>query len=121
MPTVRRSLSEILKFRPRADLTRIRKTTDKEVDAMIAGDPDTAPDMSGRDWRRVISPSFPDVRAIRGKLGLSQREFAKRFGFSLRTVQEWEQGRAIPDRPARVLLRVIEISPQAVERAVAAD
>jgi putative transcriptional regulator len=35
-------------------------------------------------------------------------------------VQEWEQGRAIPDRPARVLLRVIEKSPKAVERAVAA-
>ena len=36
MPTVRRSLSEILKSRPRADVARIRKTTDEEIDAMIA-------------------------------------------------------------------------------------
>jgi putative transcriptional regulator len=121
MPTVRRSLSEILKSKPRADHERIRKTTtDEEIDAMIAADPDTASDMSRRDWRRVISPRLPDVRAIRRKLGLSQKEFAGRFGFSVRTVQEWEQGRAVPDRPARILLRVIEKSPKVVERAVAA-
>ena len=120
MPTVRRSLSEILKSRPRADVARIRKTTDEEIDAMIAADADTAPDMSRRDWRRVISPRLPDVRAIRRRLGFSQKEFARRFGFSVRTVQEWEQGRAVPDRPARILLRVIEKSPRAVERAVAA-
>jgi putative transcriptional regulator len=54
------------------------------------------------------------------KLGLSQSEFARHFGFSVRTVQEWEQGRAIPDRPARILLRVIEQSPRAAQRAAAA-
>jgi len=63
MPTVRRSLNEILKSRPRAGLARIRKTTDHEIDAMIAADLDTAPDMSRRDWRRVINPLLPDVRA----------------------------------------------------------
>lgn len=121
MPTVRRSLTEIIKSKPRADLKRIRKTTDAEIDRMIASDLDTAPDMSkGRDWRRVLSPRVPDVKAIRRKLGLSQTQFAARFGFSTRTVQEWEQGRAIPDRPARILLRVIEESPKVVERAAAA-
>ena len=39
------------------------------------------------------------MRALRRKLGLSQAQFASKFGFSLRTVQEWEQGRALPDRP----------------------
>ena len=88
---------------------------------MIALDLDTAPDMAPtRDWRQVLKPQVPDVRAIRRKLGLSQSEFAARFGFSVRTVQEWEQGRAVPDRPARILLRVIEKSPKAVELAVAA-
>jgi putative transcriptional regulator len=122
MPIVRRSLSEIMKRGGgKVDLDRIRRTTDEEIDAMIASDPDTAPDMSdGRDWRRVISPRLPDVKAIRRKLRLSQAQFAKRFGFSVRTVQEWEQGRAVPDGPARVLLRVIEKSPKLVERAVAA-
>ena len=122
MSIARRSRSEITKRGGgQVDWERVRDTTDEEIDAMIASDPDTAPDMSiGRDWRRVISPRLPDVRAIRRKLRLSQAKFAKRFGFSVRTVQEWEQGRAIPDRPARILLRVIEKSPKAVERAVAA-
>lgn len=122
MSIVRRSRSEIMKRGGgRVDWERVRNTTDEEIDAMIASDPDTAPDMSiGRDWRRIISPRLPDVKAIRRKLRLSQAEFAKRFGFSVRTVQEWEQGRAVPDGPARILLRVIEKSPKLVERAVAA-
>jgi putative transcriptional regulator len=122
MPTVRRSLNEILKSKPRADLAKIRATTDKDIARMIAEDPETAPDMArNRDWRKVRIPRLPDVRAIRRKLGISQGQFARRFGFSVRTVQEWEQGRAVPDRPARILLRVIEQSPRAVERVVAAS
>jgi putative transcriptional regulator len=100
---------------------RVKATTDDDIDKMIASDADTAPDMARRrDWRRVLVPRAPDVQAIRRKLGMSQSEFATRFGFSVRTVQEWEQGRALPDRPARILLRVIEKSPKTVERAVAA-
>jgi putative transcriptional regulator len=99
----------------------VKRATDDEIDKMIASDADTAPDMARtRDWRRVLKPQIPDVRAIRRKLELSQAEFAARFGFSVRTIQEWEQGRAVPDRPARILLRVIEKSPRAVENAVAA-
>jgi putative transcriptional regulator len=122
MTIVRRTLGEIRKRGGgRVDWERARRTTDADVDRMIASDPDTAPDMSAdRDWRRVITPRIPSVRTIRRKLGLSQSEFARRFGFSVRTVQEWEQGRAVPDRPARILLRVIERSPRAVARAVAA-
>jgi len=59
------------------------------------------------------------VKALRKKLGLTQADFAKRFGLSRRTIEQWEQGRAIPDRPARVLLAVIERDPRAVEQAVA--
>jgi len=73
-----------------------------------------------RDLRRVYNPPVPNVKAIRHKLGLSQAAFARQFGFSVRTVQQWEQGRAVPDRPARILLRVIETDPQAVELALAA-
>ena len=122
MTIVRRTRSEIRKRGGgRVDWGRVRRTTDQDVEKMIASDLDTAPDMSkGRDWRRVLAPRVPRVQAIRRKLGLSQSEFAARFGFSVRTVQEWEQGRAVPDRPARILLTVIEKSPEAVERALAA-
>lgn len=122
MTTKRRTRAEIRKRGGgRVDWSRVKGATDKDIDKIIASDADTAPDMArGRDWRRVLVPRVPDVQAIRRKLEMSQSEFAARFGFSVRTVQEWEQGRALPDRPARILLRVIEKSPQAVARAVAA-
>lgn len=122
MSTVRRTRTEIRKRGGgQVDWARVRSATDEDIDKMMASDAETAPDMArGRDWRRVLKPRVPDIQAIRRKLGFSQSEFAARFGFSVRTVQEWEQGRALPDRPARILLRVIEKSPKTVERAVAA-
>jgi putative transcriptional regulator len=99
----------------------VKSATDEGIDRVIAADAETAPDMaSGRNSRGVLKPQVPDVQAIRRKLGLLQSEFAARFGFSVRTVQEWEQGRAVPDRPARILLRVIDKSPKIVARAVVA-
>jgi putative transcriptional regulator len=56
--------------------------------------------------------------ATRGKLGLSQEQFAAAFGVSLGTVRNWEQGRRTPDGPALVLLTVIDKSPRAVLRAI---
>ncbi len=121
MPIVRRSAKEIRKRGGgRVDWKRVRATTDREIAAQIASDPDTAPDMADvKDMRRVYNPPIPDVKAIRQKLGLSQAAFANRFGFSARTVQQWEQGRSVPDRPARILLRVIECAPEAVDQALA--
>lgn len=63
----------------------------------------------------------PDVRAIRTRMKLTQPAFARRFGLSVGTVRDWEQGRAVPDQAARVLLRVIEADPAAVQRAIGAD
>lgn len=101
------------------DWGRLRDTTEEEAARQIASDPETAPDTAyGPKARIVHNPPLPDVKAIRRKLKLSQDAFARRFGFSVRTVQQWEQGRAVPDRPARILLRVIEQSPRAVERAL---
>lgn len=62
---------------------------------------------------------FPDIPAIRERLGLSQNEFAARFGISLGTLRNWEQGVRLPDGPARALLKVIEREPAAVQRALA--
>lgn len=71
-----------------------------------------------------VPPRDVDVKAIRGKLALSQGAFAARFGFSLGAVREWEQGRRRPEQAARTLLLVIEHDPQAVmavlDRAAAA-
>jgi putative transcriptional regulator len=118
MPIVKRTAKEIPKSGGRVNWEKVRHTTDKEITAQIA--PDTAPEIGDlREFRHVYNPPVPDVKAIRQKLGLSQAAFARRFGFSVRTVQQWEQGRAIPDRPARLLLKVIEHAPRTVERVLA--
>jgi putative transcriptional regulator len=50
---------------------------------------------------------------------LSQSQFASRFGFSVRTLQEWEQRREVPTGAARALLKFIAHDPEAVARALA--
>jgi putative transcriptional regulator len=62
---------------------------------------------------------FVDVKALRARLGLAQPEFAARFGLSVSTLRDWEQGRAVPDGPAQVLLRVIEAAPELVAQVTA--
>jgi putative transcriptional regulator len=66
----------------------------------------------------VNRPPVIEVRSLRQKLGLSQSQFAARFGFTPATVRNWEQGRTQPDGPARVLLAVIAHHPEAVEDAL---
>lgn len=60
--------------------------------------------------RRLEEPSSPVE--IRERLGLSQEAFASLTGVSVRTVQDWEQGRRTPRGPARSLLRVAEQFPE---------
>lgn len=57
------------------------------------------------------------IKAIRRKVARSARHFEKRFGIPAATLQNWEQGRRKPDLAARLLLKVIEEDPEAVERA----
>ena len=64
-------------------------------------------------------PEDVDVKSIRLGLGLTQPEFSLRFGFDVRTLQDWEQKRRQPERAARVLLTVIAHEPDAVSRALA--
>ena len=56
----------------------------------------------------------PDVTAIRGKTGLSQARFAELLGVSVRTLQDWEQGRRSPSGAARTLLLVADRNPKAI-------
>lgn len=67
---------------------------------------------------RVFKVQTPnEVARIRGKLKLSQTEFARLLGISANTLQNWEQGRRKPAGPARVLLRVAEKYPEAILQA----
>jgi len=73
------------------------------------------------DRARVTIVQIPDVdvRDVRRRMGLSQAEFATKFGFSPATLRNWEQGRSRPDAATRVLLAVIARHPEAVEDVLA--
>jgi putative transcriptional regulator len=64
------------------------------------------------DYGRVIE--VPDVAEIREKVGLSQSRFATLLGVSVRTLQDWEQGRRAPSGAARTLLLVADRNPRAL-------
>lgn len=65
--------------------------------------------------REMKEPSQP--KEIRLRLKLSQAAFAGLMGVSLRTIQDWEEGRREPSGPARSLLRIAELHPEVfVER-----
>ena len=70
--------------------------------------------------RVMDDPSAERIRTLRKRLRLSRERFAERFGLDARAVQDWEQGRRVPDRAARVLLTVIDREPEAVIRALSA-
>jgi DNA-binding transcriptional regulator YiaG len=70
---------------------------------------------------RTINLPAANVKRIREHFGLSQAEFAFRFGFEIDTIQNWEQGRNRPDQATQLLLRVIEAYPENVEAVLTKD
>ena len=64
----------------------------------------------------VVRP--PDIKAIRKRLKVTQARFAAMIGVSLRTLQNWEQGRRQPHGPAKALLRIAARNPRAVLHAL---
>lgn len=58
--------------------------------------------------------TIPSVASIREKTGLSQATFAKLLGVSVRTLQEWEQGRRAPSGAARTLLLIAAKNPHSL-------
>jgi putative transcriptional regulator len=95
----------------------------KNFERVMAGLEDALAFVEGRAdpaAYRVHVPEVVDVKAIRTKLGLTQPEFAARFGFSTGAVRDWEQKRKQPEASARILLKIIEHEPEAVKRALEA-
>ena len=94
------------------DWKRVETMNDADIARQAAEDPDAAPIMTEA---QILASR---VKAVRLRYGLSQPDSAKRFGLSIGTVRDWEQGRRMPEGAARILLRVIEREPDAVARAV---
>ena len=69
-------------------------------------------ELKERKSGRVVN--VPGVAEIREKTGLSQSRFATLLGVSVRTLQDWEQGRRAPSGAARTLLLVADKNPKAL-------
>jgi putative transcriptional regulator len=67
---------------------------------------------AGKGKRKTIE-GFEDVKRVRNELDLSQSAFSSLMGISIRTLQEWEQGRRKPTGPAISLLRIAHKHPEA--------
>ncbi|WP_339649734.1 helix-turn-helix domain-containing protein [Halopseudomonas pelagia] len=70
--------------------------------------------MKGGQAARVTEVELNAAAKARSKVGLSQNDFADLLGVSLRTVQDWEQGRRNPTGAAQTLLRVAAQHPEAL-------
>lgn len=67
---------------------------------------------------RVYEIRPPEIKMVRESLNVSQNEFALMIGVSVRTLQNWEQGRRQPEGPAKALLRIASKNPSAVLEAL---
>ncbi len=88
---------------------------------VVAGLKEAVAHASGRislPVRYYDVPGRVDVKAIRAKSGYSQAQFAKLYGFSVRTLQDWELGRTQPLSAVRAYLAVIDRFPNTVARAL---
>jgi putative transcriptional regulator len=97
MPIVRRTRADIDKAKLLAELAGRPQPSADEIQAQAIEDRDAWADEELAGAEPIYPPPSPDqVRALRAKLGLTQAQFARRFGFALDTVQQYEQGHRRP-------------------------
>ncbi|AZE70983.1 MULTISPECIES: helix-turn-helix domain-containing protein [Pseudomonas] len=68
-------------------------------------------DVKAGNYGAVHYVEVTQAAEARSKTGLSQQKFAELLGVSVRTLQEWEQGRRAPSGAARSLLHIAAIRP----------
>ncbi len=85
----------------RIDARRVETTTDHEIEDQI-----------NRDNKAAMGEMGAYIRAVRSRVGMTQRDFSDRIGISVDTLRNWEQGRRYPTGTARALLRIIDKAPE---------
>ncbi|MBW1784276.1 MAG: helix-turn-helix domain-containing protein [Deltaproteobacteria bacterium] len=87
----------------------------EEFEKLVASIKEAGEIKAGRkEPSRVFEIKPPEIKTVREKLNVSQNEFALMIGVSVRTLQNWEQGRRKPEGPAKALLRIASRNPGAV-------
>jgi putative transcriptional regulator len=61
-----------------------------------------------------------EIRMLRNSLGLTQTEFATRYGIPVANIRQYEIGRTMPPPAVRAFLKVIAAEPERAAAAVAA-
>lgn len=89
---------------------------DAQFHELLAGVKEMGQHMRGEKLSSVALREFPDpdVKAIRERTGMTQTRFAFLIGVKPKTLQNWEQKRVRPAGPARALLKIVEVNPQAL-------
>lgn len=90
---------------------------DKEMQQFQNDLLESARQMRAGKAARVTAVEVTEAVQARNKVGLSQAEFARLLGVSIRTLQDWEQGRREPSGAAKTLLRIATQNPDAVKAA----
>jgi putative transcriptional regulator len=100
------------------EIARAQSARDEDIDTSDIPETRELPAGAVRGKSFLPFPGAVDVRAIRARSGLSQAEFAKRYGFNVRTLQDWESSGAQPPSPVRAYLTVIDRFPHMVVKAL---
>ncbi len=90
---------------------------DKEMEQFQNDLLESVRQMKAGQAARVTQVKLSMAAEARSHVGLSQAEFAKLLGVSLRTLQDWEQGRREPSGAAKTLLKIAAQNPDAVRAA----
>jgi len=85
---------------------------DAEMDTFQNDLLESVKQMKNNEAARVTEVELTPVASLRARMGLSQTQFARLLGVSVRTLQQWEQGRRHPTGPARRLLAIAEKRPE---------
>jgi putative transcriptional regulator len=93
---------------------------DEDFNGIAAGLKDAIAFVNGDSSRgRVVARI--DVKAIRDRAGMTQPQFAAAYHIPVGTLRDWEQGRRIPDAPARALLTLIAADPASAAQTLATE
>lgn len=88
-----------------------------DIDAMATKDGGAWTDRNLAEAELVLPPpAAAEIRALRVRLGLSQPQFARRFGFSLAALRQYEYGRRSPRGAAKTLLRLVQADSDGMAR-----
>lgn len=113
MALVRRTMESIRRLKPRVNRAKIEATTEADIRRHMREDGQDHAELAG--FAPVIPPQL-----LRKHLGMTQEEFARALRIPISTLQNWEQGRVLPDPAARSLLTIVAKNPRAALKALAA-